>query len=248
LAEIEKGLKRSEEMGFIQDALSMFKKKDLLFLESYKETENVYTFLFEKDKALTWETGQYGLFTIIHKKIKNNTRPFSIASAPTENVVRITTTINAEPSDFKKALLELKPGMRIRIAGPVGSFSVTDNIPSLLIAGGMGITPFRAILKQIEAEENGAVQPINLLYLDSNNSYIFKNELDEIANNHSIHVTYLGSRDDLHKEIDKFTGKYKNEGKYFVAGPKSMVESISSYLQKDNISKRNIKKDSFFGY
>ena len=84
--------------------------------------------------------------------------------------------------------------------------------------------------------------------MDSNKSYIFKDELDGIANNTSINVTYLDSRNDLHQEIDKFNTLYKNNGKYFIAGPKSMVDSISSYLQNNNISKRNIKKDAFFGY
>lgn len=38
-------------MSFFQDTLSIFKKMDLLFLESYKESEGVYTFLFEKERV-----------------------------------------------------------------------------------------------------------------------------------------------------------------------------------------------------
>ena len=235
-------------MSFFQDTLSIFKKRELLFLESYKESEDIYTFLFEKEKSLTWKAGQHGLFNIIHKKIKNAIRPFTVASAPTENVVRLTMRISDNPSDFKKAMLELKQGMKIKLSGPVGNFYLKDNSPSLLIAGGIGITPFRAILKQIEAEGSSIEKPINLLYLDSNKSYIYKNELDRIANNTSINVTYLDSRNDLHQEIDKFNSLYKNNGKYFIAGPKSMVEDVSTYLQNNNVSKRNIKKDAFFGY
>ena len=235
-------------MSFFQDALSIFKKRELLFLESYKESEDVYTFLFEKGKDISWKAGQHGLFNITHKKIKNSTRPFTVASAPIENVVKITVGISDDPSDFKKAMLELKQGMKVSMSGPVGSFYLKDNSPSLLIAGGIGITPFRSIVKQIEAEGNGVEKQIHLLYIDSKKSYIYKDELDGIANNTSISVTYLDSRDDLHQEIDKFTTLYKNNGKYFIAGPKSMVDSISTYLQKNNISKRNIKKDAFFGY
>ena len=235
-------------MSFIQDILSIFKKRELPLLESYKESEDVYTFLFEKEKDLTWKAGQHGLFRITHKKIKNPIRPFSVASAPTENVVKITIGISDDPSDFKKAMLELKQGMKVSMSGPVGGFYIKDNSPSLLIAGGIGITPFRSILKQIEAEGNGVEKPIHLLYMDSKKSFIYKDELDEIANNPSISVTYLDSRNDLHQEIDKFTTLYKNNGKYFIAGPKSMVDSISTYLQNNHISKRNIKKDAFFGY
>ncbi|MBD1379396.1 FAD-dependent oxidoreductase [Metabacillus arenae] len=235
-------------MSVFQDILPIFKKRELLLLESYKESEGVYTFLFEKDKDLTWKAGQHGLFNITHKSIKNSTRPFTLASAPKENVVKITIGISDDPSDFKKAMLELKQGMKVRMSGPVGSFYLKDNSPSILIAGGIGITPFRSILKQIKEEGNGNEKSIHLLYMESKKSYIYKDELDEMANNISISVTYLDSRDDLHQEIDKLSTLYKNNGKYFVAGPKSMVDSISIYLKNHNIPKRNIKKDVFFGY
>jgi len=233
-------------MSFFQDAISIFKKRELAFIESYKETEGVYTFLFEKDKDLTWKAGQHGLFSITHKKIKNGIRPISMASASTENVVQLTLGIGDAPSDFKKAMLELKQGMKISMSGPVGSFYLKDNSPSLLIAGGIGITPFRSMLKQIEAEGNGVGKQIHLLYLDSKKSFVFKDDLDEIANKTSIGVTY--ARNDIHEEIDKFSNSYQNNGKYFIAGPKSMVESISSSLQNNGISKKSIKKDVFIGY
>lgn len=232
-------------MSFFQDVFSIFKKRELPLLESYKESEDVYTFLFEKEKDLTWKAGQHGLFSITHKKIKNPTRPFSIASAPTENVVKITMRISDEPSDFKKAMLELKQGMKVSMAGPVGSFYVKEDSPTILIAGGIGITPFRSIVKQVEAEGNCSEKPIDLLYMDSEKTYLFKDELDGLANT-SITVTYLDSRNALHQEIDN--SLYKKNGKYFIAGPKSMVESVSSYLLNNNIPKRNIKKDAFFGY
>ncbi|WP_338464824.1 FAD-dependent oxidoreductase [Shouchella rhizosphaerae] len=235
-------------MTFFQDVFSVFKKRELVFQQSYKESDDIYSFLFEKEHNVTWKAGQYGLFSITHKKVKNPTKPFSIASAPTENVIKITTRISNNPSDFKKAMLELKPGVKVKMSGPVGAFTLQEQKPSLLIAGGIGITPFRSILTQLEAEKNGDDKHIHLLYLDSKKSYLFKDELDAIANRASIHVTYLDSQDSLHQEIDQFAASHQNNGVYFIAGPKSMVESISTYLKNKHISKRNIKKDTFFGY
>lgn len=239
------GPKGDGTMGFFQDMVAVFKKRELVFLEYRKESKDVYTFVFEKGDDWTWKAGQHGLLTVTHKKIKTPTKPFTLASAPSENVVKITTSITDNPSDFKKALLELKPGTKMTIAGPLGSFNLTDNKPTLLISGGIGITPFRSILKQIEAEGNGAGKQIHLLYMDSNKEYIYKDELDAIPN---VTVTYLESRDDLHREIETFTNSYKDNGNYFIAGPKAMVDSISTHLQNNNISKRNIKKDAFYGY
>lgn len=235
-------------MSFLKDALSIFKKSELLFIERNKESEDVYTFVFEKPTDLTWKAGQHGLFSITHKKIKDSIRPFTVASAPTENNLKITMRISDAPSEFKKATLELEKGMKVSMSGPVGSFYLKDNSPTLLIAGGIGITPFRAMVKQLEAEGNGAAKQIQLLYMDSKKSYVFKDELDEIANNTSIRVTYLDSRDDLHREIEKFHTAFKNNGKYLIAGSKSMVDSLTTDLINNNISKRNIKKDTFRGY
>ncbi|WP_096185688.1 FAD-dependent oxidoreductase [Evansella halocellulosilytica] len=234
-------------MGFIKDTFSIFKKNELTFLKRYKESDGVYTFIFEKEKDLTWNAGQHGLFTITHKKIKNATRPFTLASSPTEGVLQITTAINNKPSNFKKALLELETGMKISMSGPVGSFYLKDKNPSLLIAGGIGITPFRAIAKQLETEGDGDEKQVSLLYLDSNKSYIYKEELDEISKNTSIDVNYLESRDQLYEEINKYITTYKNDCNYFIAGSKSMVSSITNHLKSHNISKRNIKKDTFIG-
>lgn len=232
-------------MGFFQDNLvPFFKKRELQFIESYKESDDVYTFVFEKGEDLTWKAGQYGLFTITHKSIKNGTRPFSVSSAPSEDVVRITTRIGEQRSEFKSSLLELTQGMKITMRGPVGPFYLKDDSPILLIAGGIGITPFRSILKQIGEAE---IQ-IHLLYLDGKKEYLFKDELDEMAKRAQVSVTYLNSRDELHQEIHKFSTLHKDNGKYYVAGPKSLVESVSSYLQSNQVSKRNIKKDAFFGY
>lgn len=231
-------------MSFLKDTFAILKKSDLAFLKRYKETDGVYTFLFEKEKDLTWHAGQHGLFTITHRKIKNATRPLTVASTPAENVIKITTAISDKPSEFKKALLELEEGMKIRMNGPVGSFYLNDTSPALFIAGGIGITPFRAIVKQLEAEGNGGRKQIKLLYLDSGKSYIYKDEFDRHT---SIETSYLASREELYLEMDKFITSNNNKAKYFIAGSKSMVESITSHLKSNGISKRNIKKDAFMG-
>ncbi|SET38986.1 Ferredoxin-NADP reductase [Oceanobacillus limi] len=234
-------------MGFFQDMKSVFTKKELVFLESYKEVDGVFSFLFEKEKDLAWKAGQHALFTITHRKVKNATKPFSVASAPAENVIKITTRISENPSEFKKAMLELDKGMNITMSGALGSFYLDDDSPSLLIAGGIGITPFRSMLKQLEAEGSSDGKQIKLLYLDRNNKHIYNAELDEIAKNTSITVTYLDSRDNLHKEMDDYTNHYKNETKYYI-GPKSMVDSVSVYLKNKGIPKKNIRRDVLTGY
>ncbi|MGM0838371.1 MAG: FAD-dependent oxidoreductase [Bacillota bacterium] len=231
-------------MSFLKDTFGIFKKSELTFFKREEEFDGVYTFLFKKEKDLTWHAGQHGLFTISHKKIKNATRPLTVASTSDEDVVKITTGIGVKPSEFKKALLELEEGMKISMNGPVGSFYLKDDTPKLFIAGGIGITPFRAMFKQMEAKANGAPKQVKLLYLDSGKSYLYKDEFDQSP---SMDVTYLASRDELYLEMDKFITSNNNNASYFIAGSKSMVDSITSHLKSKGISKRNIKKDAFMG-
>lgn len=235
-------------MGFFKDAVAVFKKRECLFIESKKEAEDVYSFLFEKGPDLTWHAGQHGLFHITHKKVKNSPHPFTVASAPAENVIRITTVIKDNPSEFKKAMLDLKQGMSMSLSGPLGSFHLSEQAPTLFIAGGIGITPFRSMIKQLEAEGSGVEGPIQLLYMDSKKHYIFREELDAIADKISLSISYLDSRETLQQEIDQFVANYQNNGRYFIAGPKSLADSLSAYLQSKKIAKRNLKKDGFFGY
>ncbi len=235
-------------MGFFKDMIAVFKKRELGFIERIQESDDVYSFIFEKDKTLTWQAGQYGLFSIAHKSIKNPTKPFSIAAAPAEQVVRLTTVIRDQPSEFKQALMELKQGMAVKMSGPVGHFNVDTSSPALLVAGGIGITPFRAILKQMEAVGRRGENPIHLLYLDSDREHVFREELDGISENLSIGISYLDSKEQLYQEIDSFNKQHKHAGKYSLAGPKSMIDSLADHLQKHEVLKKSIKMDSFFGY
>lgn len=234
-------------MSFLKDALSIFKKSELTLISKVKESDDVYTFLFEKGDHINWQAGQHGLFTIIHKKIKNGIRPFTIASSPTENEIKITTRIGANPSEFKKALLALEEGSKIRMSGPVGSFYLKDDRPTLFIAGGIGVTPFRAMIKQMETDGSHASRQVKLLYLDSENTHLYKEELDEIVKHSSIEIDYLDDREELYRRMDEFISLHANDRSYYIAGAKAMVNSINNYLKGKDISKRNIKNDSFMG-
>ncbi|MCG1023573.1 FAD-dependent oxidoreductase [Sutcliffiella horikoshii] len=226
-------------MSFLKDTLSIFKKSELVFIEKVKESQRVYSFLFKKDQDLTWKPGQHGLFTITHKKIKNHTKPFTVSSIPSEGVVRLTTTIGENPSDFKQALLELEPGMKINMSGPVGSFYLKEKSPALFIAADIGITPFRAIIKQIEGENIG--KQVKLLYFDSENMHIYKVDFKNVD------VDFITTKEQLLQEINIFKEKHKEKGQYFVAGSKDAVNMVVEHLKSSNIAKRAIKKDVFVG-
>ena len=235
-------------MGFIQDILPLFRKIDITFSESYKDLNNVHSFIFEKGEDVNWKAGQHGIFTITHKKIKKSTRPFSVASSASEGVIKLTMKISDNPSEFKQAMLELKKDMKISMRGPIGPLYINEANPSLLVAGGIGITPFRAMLKEFEIKDGQIPSILHLLYIDSQGSFVYKDELEAIAKNIPLKVDYISSKNELYNHIETFTTSYSNMGKYYLGGPKSMVDTVSEFLKGKDIKKSNIKKDVFFGY
>jgi len=235
-------------MGFFGDMFAVFKKREITFVKSQQESRDVYSFIFNQADDISWQGGQYSLFTISHKKVKQPTKPFSISSSPTEGIVQITTRIGDHPSQYKQALLELKPGMKIKMSGALGAFKLDESQPSLLIAGGIGVTPFRAMLKQLASQGTKPTAKLQLLYLDSSQSYLFTDELNALAKQLSIEIQYLITTDELNQSIDTFISTHRSNGQFFIAGAKALVEDVSSYLQSQHISKSSIKKDSFFGY
>ncbi|AKG73104.1 FAD-dependent oxidoreductase [Salinicoccus halodurans] len=233
-------------MGFLRDSLSIFKKNKLVFKERRQHSGNVYTFEFEKPEDLNWLPGQHGLFTVTHKKVKPPTKPFTIASSPKDDVIGLTTKIDGNPSEYKQALLELEPGMEMHMSGPVGSFYIGDESSGVFIAGGIGITPFRAILRENDSTALNPKQSMTLLYVDGEGTFTYKDELEDIGGQEGIAVHFMESSENLYKELELLprTGAEK----YFIAGPYSMVESVAKHLISTGIPKKNIKKETFIGY
>lgn len=126
----------------------------LTLVEKIKEAEGVISFVFKPEMPFSWKPGQFLHYTLPHRKSDERgfERFFTIASAPYEQVVYITTRLAKEKgSSFKKALSSLKPGETIEAVGPDGNFVVDDPTEELIfIAGGIGVTPFRAILLDFE--------------------------------------------------------------------------------------------------
>ena len=235
-------------MGLLMDILSIFKKHEISLKEKYSEVGDIYTFIFETKEQINWKAGQHGIFTINHTKVNKPTRAFSIASIPSEGHIKISMKISENPSEFKQALLNLKPGMKMSMRGPIGSFYTNNQKPLLFIAGGIGITPYRALIKNYLLNSAEISNGVQLLYMDNKEEFIYKEELEEARKVSSIKTNYLIKRETLNKEIEKFADKHNNEAEYFIVGSKSMIKSIEALLKNKGIKKKNIKKDTFVGY
>src|SRR5579859_490803 len=118
------------------------------FITKEQVAKDTYTFYFKRPEAFDFFPGMYNRWTlpITATDGRGSSRFFTISSSPLENKLTVTTKIIQ--SDFKKALLNLREGSEIKIFGPMGNFILDEaNVkPRVLIAGGIGITPYHSML------------------------------------------------------------------------------------------------------
>jgi ferredoxin-NADP reductase len=122
----------------------------LTFTRSRALTPNTTEFIFEPSRPVRFMPGQYMELDLPHAKSdgKGRRRVFSLTSAPGSETVTFGVR-TAEPlSAAKKVLLALKPGDQVAATSVGGDFVLPRDprSPVLLIAAGIGITPYLAHL------------------------------------------------------------------------------------------------------
>ena len=233
-------------MSFFNEIKAVLTPKEIVFKEMKKEEEGVYTFVFESVKLLEWREGKHAMFFITHKKIDKAMRLFSISSSPSENIIAITTKIGENPSDYKKALLELSPGIKMTLRGPMGPFALQQARTNCFIAGGIGITPFRSMMKELDMSKQKFNGIVKLFYINSSDSFIFGEELKAMDNEKTL-TEFFKDKQVMENRIKQMTSQNDNTV-YFVAGAKQMTTSIKEMLIELGVKKKNIKTDTFIGY
>lgn len=223
-------------------------KQDIALKEVIQETPDIYTFVFDSEKPFNWKSGQYATFAFKNIKLdKGTSRTFSIAASPLEKVIRISTVITETPSPFKAHLKKSKPGDIMEIKGPYGSFFLDGKKNQVIgIAGGIGITPFRAILFDLANNESFKNINLDLIYSAKEGNFAYKDILSKFSESKNITIHYANNRDETSELLDRLVKKHGNKAAYYISGPPTMVESINSNLIDKKI--KNISYDPFWGY
>lgn len=215
--------------------------KKATFLEKRHEAGDIYTFVFRPVEDMEWEPGQY----IDYRLGFNQTKHFTIASAPYEGTLNITTRIFEKHSKFKEKLLSLKKGDKVKISSPQGQLTL-DNPDKeyVLVAGGIGITPYRAILWDLAHKELHT--KVTLLYIGDTGNLAFLDELKEKEKKiDSLKVKTITDRYLAREDLIDFS---KKDITYLISGPPKMVGATEKILRDLKISKKKVKSDYFVGY
>jgi ferredoxin-NADP reductase len=227
------------------DYLPVIHRRTLLLQEIKQESEEIYSFIFKPKKPFTWKAGQHGIFMFTKTKIEGKFwRAFSIASSSQELQVRISTIIKDEPSDFKKKLRAMQIGDEFIMHGPFGEFHTSNKISRIIgIAGGIGITPFRALLKDIAS---GVITHTSITLIYSAATYTFKDELEQLEKHPCITIMYTTTPEEVNAALEAQIEKVGNSASYFISGSPGMIVAIRKKCKASGI--KHIVNDSFKGY
>jgi ferredoxin-NADP reductase len=221
---------------------------ELVVKEAKPEAAGYFSVVFNRPRNFTFDAGDWMDITFPKIDLRGG-KIYSFSSSPTEQDIVITLREGVSP--FKKALATVQSGDRLRITqyGNAYNFHLRDNRSSVLIAGGVGIAPFRSMLK--EMYDRGGKNTVQLVYLNQSEDFLFRQELEEWQKTlPNIEITFIVTKDRKRKDREKvLRASFADiNQEYYIAGPAGMVTSTNTMLEEAGVHKSNIKLDSFDGY
>ena len=231
------------------------------FINSREENEYVKSFHFRKPANFRYKAGQFIVLRLIEGNLdaKSSLRQFSLSSTPYEEDIVVTTTVKGRNSKFKENLDAMISGHEVKMFGPNGNFFPEDEKECLLIAGDMGITPFRSILMQSLYESKDTRFTL-MYYCSAEHFRLFHKDLDKVPGdllkiiNVSVNTFSQGalelsdSTEQIKEYINDKSGKDNNRS-IMIAGPPLFVDSVTGLMNSVNMeSHLRIRKEKFTGY
>ncbi|MDQ3893799.1 MAG: FAD-dependent oxidoreductase [Actinomycetota bacterium] len=212
-------------------------------------------------EEVSFKPGQYFFVTLPdvgHQDDKGLRRHISVVTSPNERgVLGLCTRLR--DTAFKRSLAELPVGAEVDVEAPRGTFVLpaeTDR-PYVFIAGGIGITVFRSMLRYI-AEER-LPHRVTLVYSNRDrDSAAFLDELRELERDNANFRLVLTMTEDRGwsgetRRIDgdvlrDHVGRDLASYTYLVAGPPTMTAAIVETLEQAGVARDQIRAERFTGY
>ena len=224
-------------------------------IEIKEETHDTKTIKFEKPQNFNYKAGQYCIFehTLGEDLIK---RSYSLSSSPTEDFLQI--TVKHIPNGIMSTYLhQMKIGDSLVFVGPIGKFVFDESFKNVVfIAGGSGISPFRAMCKYV-FDKNIKDIKITVIYGSrSPEDIIMVNELKDYLKGHpnfKLFLTVDHPNDTWQFHIGFIDAKFIKEATqddvinkdYFLVGPTPMMTAIKNALLSLDVEEKHIHLDAW---
>ncbi|MEU6631994.1 ferric reductase-like transmembrane domain-containing protein [Streptomyces parvus] len=192
------------------------------------------------------EPGQFLRWRFLQRRLWRTALPFSLSAPVRGDFLRI--TVKAA-GDHTRRIRRLRPGTRVLATGPFGALTAHRRTRRkvLLLAGGVGITPLRALFETLP----GGPGDITLLYRANDaDQLLFRCELEGIAAARQATLHYLlgppdGARDHLAPSALRLLVPDLVEHDVFLCGPPAMAEAATAALVRAAVPPEHIHSEYF---
>lgn len=229
-------------------AVAPYKRFKLKLETKRKEAEGIYSFFFDGRDQMKFTAGQYLEWTIPSSQSdgRGNRRYFTISSSPTEKALAFTVKIPSPASSFKNHLVDMKQNDILLASHLAGSFILPKNPSQKLafLAGGVGITPFRSIIKDM-IDSNKSRDAVLFYSANNPDEFAFK---DLFAQAKHVGVKTAYSTGKLDGNLINQSIPDLSERLFYVSGPYGFVKVARQALIRLGLPRRNIVSDYFPGY
>lgn len=231
----------------------------LTLIERRTLTPTVRELRFRTSSGFSFKPGQYLELEVphAHPDARGTRREFSIVSSP-EELPEVAIALRESPgaqSSFKKALAEVNPGDRLGVTGVWGDFLLPTRTgaPVLLVAAGIGVTPFVSQLRHVRLAEED--RDVVFVYVVSQSSELaFRDELEasgvpvlvfarDEPEGLPRHWRWMQgerlSASSLAAAVPDLAGRHA-----YVSGPPALIADLAPALEKA----RSLTTDAFAGY
>nr|MBF0223366.1 FAD-dependent oxidoreductase [Desulfobulbaceae bacterium] len=222
------------------------------FMERIERTPAANSYRFKMSAGLKFTAGQYMMVDLGRELV----HPLSLSDCPEESRF-IEFTKRMTGSEYCKRLESLKKGEMISVKGPEGKFGLTETDGNIImIAGGIGITPIRSILKSLE-KKKGETPGVVLIYGNNNKDDIaFREELEnlQLFDYKLVHVLEDNSgmektdKGYITAEIIARELTVMRSPVHMISGPPSIVKATKEALAALDVPEELIRTDIFIGY
>ena len=200
----------------------------------------------KKDSIRKQRAGQFLFVRFPGDRTLNESHPFTISSAPHEDVLRVTVKASG---DFTRALFgSLQPGMEAVVEGAHGMFDYkTGGGKQIWIAGGIGLTPFLSFLRDMDGSLN---HDVDLYYtVRHKEEALFLDEIEAAAKtNHRLkaHIRFSATDGSLTSEdIVRNAGGNVSGHHIYMCGPLAMVQAFEKKFLGLGVPAKNIHYEEF---
>lgn len=205
-----------------------------IYLGNNKHDDFTYSFDFKCKDIIKWQEGDHSMLIVTIDDILIG-KKLSYVTLPDEGIIRFTTRISENPSDFKKGLLNLVKGEFIKISEPSGNFRLRrEHRPVVLLSNGVGISAMRTLVRRYVQSQNMVTEMLQI-NVDAKGD-IYKEEFQqyqkEIPTFKSYHLEHRSSYYSfLYHELNMLYKRYDLPAIVYLAGSDEFVEENMNYLK-----------------